>query len=428
MIGRGRPTFSRPQAEPAGADYGGMSATQDGHLEQTGGPVGAAGTDLDFVELETIRYLRPELPPLDDVARYYALSEEAHFYSNGGPCHQRLASRLAAYVGSIGCVPVANCTLGLMAALREVCGTPAANRRNLIAVPSFTFTATACAIRWAGFEPLFVDVEADSWQLDPQRLRLALARYGGLVAGVMGCSTFGTAAPVAVRAGWREACADAGVPLLVDSAAGFGARDEAGRLLGSQGDTEIFSFHATKPFAIGEGGAILTSDPDAAERISRIINFGLDPDSQTTSVAGLNAKMSELQAATGLATLDRFDQTLAARRDTVRRLQAQLAPYPLTYQAGSSGSTWQAFQVMVPDETVRRRAVALAKTLRIEVRTYFDPPLHRHPAFARAPVAGDLAVTEQLAQRSLSLPMANRLGSRPTARLTELINDVFEGR
>jgi dTDP-4-amino-4,6-dideoxygalactose transaminase len=400
-----------------------MSAMRDGIKAQTGG--GAA--ELEFHESETIRYLRPELPPLDDVARYYALSEEAHFYSNGGPCSQRLAGRLAAYAGSAGCVPVANCTLGLMAALRAACGTPSP-RRNLIAVPSFTFTATACAIRWAGFEPLFVDVEAASWQMDPERLRVALERYDGLLAGVMGCSTFGTAAPSAVRTAWREACADAGVPLLIDSAAGFGALDDSGRPLGSQGDTEIFSFHATKPFAIGEGGAVLTSDPEMAARIGRIINFGIDPDSQMTTIAGLNAKMSELQAATGLAALDRFDQTLAARRATVRRLQSHLDPYPLTYQVGSTGSTWQGFQLLVPDAAVRERTVALAKALRIEVKTYFDPPLHHHPAFARAQVAGDLAVTEHLARRSLALPMANRFGPRPTARVIELINGAFEGR
>src|SRR6185437_9772873 len=110
--------------------------------------------DLDFADNETIRYQRPELPSLTEIARYYALAEEARFYSNGGPCCERLASRLSEYLGGASCVTVANCTAGLMAALREVCGDPIQGR-NLIAVPSFTFTATGCAISWAGFEPLF---------------------------------------------------------------------------------------------------------------------------------------------------------------------------------------------------------------------------------------------------------------------------------
>jgi dTDP-4-amino-4,6-dideoxygalactose transaminase len=387
-------------------------------------PAGELGPDLEFGDHETLRYQRPELPPLSDVARYYALSEEARFYSNGGPCYERLSSRLAAYVGDVTCVPVGNCTLGLLAALRETCGTPAGGR-DLIAVPSFTFTATACAIQWAGFTPLFVDIEPDSWQLSPAALREALNRYDGRVAGVMGCSTFGTAAPAAVRDGWHQLCAQAGVPLLIDSAAGFGGIDDHGHPLGAQGDTEVFSFHATKPFAIGEGGAVITPDPDLARRLGRLINFGIDPDTRTSTTAGLNAKMSELQAATGLAMLDRFQDALSRRRATADRLRTLLAAHPLSYQAGSANSTWQVFQLLVPDPSSRRRALELAAAHNIEVRTCFDPPLHRHPAFAEATVAGDLPVTEHVAARTLSLPMANTLGPRQMARMGTFMDALF---
>jgi dTDP-4-amino-4,6-dideoxygalactose transaminase len=391
--------------------------------------VTASGTgpapDLDFANSEPLRYQRPELPPLHEVARYYALSEEARFYSNGGPCYERLSTRLAAYVGSgTRAVPVGNCTLGLMVALRETCGEPQRARR-LIAVPSFTFTASACAIRWAGFQPLFVDVEPGSWQLDPAALESALTRYEGRIAGVMGCSTFGTPPPDAVRASWRRLCADAGVPLLIDSAAAFGAVDEHHAASGSQGDTEVFSFHATKPFAIGEGGAVLTPCPDLAERIARSINFGIDPRSKLTLTPGLNAKLSELHAATGLAMLDRFDDVLARRRATAYGLQELFAPFPLSYQVGSEGSTWQVFQLLMPDAARRHRAVRLAAEHNIEVRTCFDPPLHRQAAFADAPVNGDLPVTEMLAARALSLPMANTLGPRQTARLARLMDAAF---
>jgi dTDP-4-amino-4,6-dideoxygalactose transaminase len=383
-----------------------------------------AAVEVDHAE--TIRYLRPDLPPLSDIARYYALSEEARWYSNGGPCYERFARRLAAYVGGdVHCVPVSNCTLGLMAALRDLVATSAPSHA-LVAVPSFTFIATACAIRWAGFEPLFVDIEPDSWQLDPDGLAEALARHDGTVAAVIGCSTFGTPAPAAVRAAWRAICADADVPLLIDSAAGFGALDQDGRLLGRQGETEVFSFHATKPFAIGEGGTIVTPDPDAAARLRQMINFGLDPNTHTSAVAGLNAKLSELGAATGLAMLDRFDEALAARRASARRLQARLAAYPLTYQAGSEGSTWQGLQLLLPDTEVRERAVSLAHALGVEIKTYFDPPLHRHPAFAQARVCGGLEVTEAIAGRSLSLPMANHLGARPIGRIADLLQQCFE--
>ncbi|MGZ4292665.1 MAG: DegT/DnrJ/EryC1/StrS family aminotransferase [Solirubrobacteraceae bacterium] len=380
--------------------------------------------DLEFAAHETLRYQRPELPPLSEVARYYALAEEARFYSNGGPCCERLASRLAHYIGDVTCVPVGNCTLGLIAAIRGLCGTPD-GRRTLIAVPSFTFTATACAIRWAGFEPLFVDIEPDSWQMAPDALAEALSHYEGCVVGVMGCSTFGTAAPTAVRERWRRLSADADVPLLIDSAAGFGGLDDGGRPLGGKGDTEVFSFHATKPFAIGEGGAVVTADPDLAQRIGRLINFGIDPDTRTSVTAGLNAKMSELHAATGLAMLDRFTDALDRRRATARQLQALFSAHPLTYQAGSQSSTWQVFQLVMPTPHSRQRALTLATAHNIEVRTCFDPPLHRHPAFVGAEVAGDLAVTDHVAAHTLSLPMANTMGPRQMTRLGRLMDAAF---
>ena len=83
---------------------------------------------------------------------------------------QLLGERTAARIGDVESIPVANCTIGLMAALRATFGDPAPARRYVI-VPSFTFTATACSIVWAGFEPLFVDVDRDAWQLDAGALR-----------------------------------------------------------------------------------------------------------------------------------------------------------------------------------------------------------------------------------------------------------------
>ncbi len=391
-------------------------------LRSTGEP------DVSFPTTETVTYQRPVLPPITDIARYYALSEEARYYSNGGPCHQQLCTRIRAYVGgaAASCLPVANCTLGLIVALRELCGEPADAEAPLVAVPSFTFTATACAIRWAGCRPLFVDIEPASWQLDPDALEAALERHAGEVAGVLACSTFGTAPPTSLRERWRAVCSRHGLPLLVDSAAGFGAVDEHGRRLGGLGETEIFSFHATKPFAIGEGGAIVTADPALAERLERGVNFGLDPVDRVSITAGINAKMSELHCATALAMLDRYDDVLARRRETACHVRERFAGYPLTYQLGSEGSTWQVFQVLMPDSASRQRALAAADRANVEVRTCFDPPLHLHPAFAADPRAGALLVTERIAARALSLPLANALGERQMTRLELVLDDAFD--
>jgi dTDP-4-amino-4,6-dideoxygalactose transaminase len=241
------------------------------------------------------------------------------------------------------------------------------------------------------------------------------------VAGVLACATFGTAPPVAMRAAWRAACADHGLPLVIDSAPGFGAVDADGGRLGGLGDTEVFSFHATKPLAVGEGGAILTADRDVAARAERLVNFGLDPHRRTSEEAGLNAKLSELQAATALAALDALPHVLAARRRFAAALQAATAGCGLVFQRGAAGSTWQYFQALAPDEATRRSALEAARELGVEARTLHDPPLHRHPAFADAPRHGALPVTEALARRSLSLPLANALSDEELARIAAVV-------
>jgi dTDP-4-amino-4,6-dideoxygalactose transaminase len=374
-----------------------------------------------------VPYQRPAPPPLDAVAAYYRLSEEARRFSNGGPCAQLLDERAGAYLDAeVACLPLANCTVGLMVALRAALGDPVEGRRHVI-VPSFTFTATACAIAWSGFVPLFIDVDTTSWQLDPSELSRVLAEQGDRVAGVLATTTFGTAPPASARAAWRATCDAAGIPLVIDSAAAFGARDEHGRLVGSDGATHVFSFHVTKPFAVGEGGLLVTGDAEVAQRAESLVNFGIDGPERTSAVAGINAKMSELHAAGALAMLDRFEPVLARRRAAVEHLRRLLHGLPVRFQAGAEGSTWQVFQVLMPDGRRRDAALRAAERLRVEARSCFDPPLHRHPAFAEHPVAGDLRGTAHLAARSLSLPMANDLSLDELERIAEVVREGLAG-
>lgn len=374
-----------------------------------------------------IRLQRPELPPTDAVLAYFQQSVDAQFFSNGGPCARLLTERLEDHLeAEVYCVLVNNCTTGLMAALRAAIGEPQGDRR-LVLTPSYTFTATACAIEWAGYETAFVDVDPQGWHLDGAALEAALAHHGDRVAGVLACAAFGTAPHASQREAWRAACDRHGVPLLVDSAPGFGSIDADGLPLGGVGDTEIFSFHATKPFAIGEGGVVATPDPDLAARITRLINFGLTPGTRTSVDIGFNAKMSELHAATGLAMLDRLDGALAARRASANRVRDLLEGTGVMFQAGSEGSTWQVITLVMPTPGARSRALELAPEHGIEVRTMHDPPLHRHPAFA-ARERGPLEVTEVLAERALCLPMANTMSEDELQRIVALVRSAIGTR
>jgi dTDP-4-amino-4,6-dideoxygalactose transaminase len=384
----------------------------------TGRPERRVRRGTAAIAADRIPFQRPELPPVEAIMAHFARSVESSYFANGGPCAVELAARIEQRLAHRAlCVPVASATAGIMAALRALCGAPA-GRRRLIACPSYTFTATAGAIAWAGFEPLFVDLEPQGFGLDPDSIDAVLRARPGRVAGILACAPFGAAPSNELRQAWRVVAAQHGVPLLVDSAPGFGAVDEDGLPLGAQGDTEVFSFHATKTFAIGEGGAVTTPDPDVAARIARIANFGLESASRTSHEPGFNGKLSELAAATGLAVLDDFDEILAGRRALAARIALAAAGSGLTYQRGSAGSPWQYFQAFAPDPVARERVLAAAVAGEVDARTLHDPPLHEHPAFASAERAVSLQVTEALAARSISLPLANHVSDEHVDRIS----------
>ena len=352
-----------------------------------------------------IPFQRPSLPSTPEIDRYLDLSREERWFSNGGPCWRLLRDRLSDRVGAF-CVPVASGTLGLMAAIASVLEDrgPGADRTEAL-MPSFTFLATAQAAIWSGLAPRLSDIAPDHWHLDAGRLERAL-RDGEGIGVVLAVSAFGTPPPAETRLRWESACRAAGVPLVVDSAAGFGAVAEDGLPIGAQGDVEVVSFHATKPFAIGEGGAVFTRDRDLHERIERAVNFGFRPDRTVGSARGLNAKMSELHAATALAVLDRLDSILERRQGAAAAIRAR-AGGGVSWQEGSERSTWQFVPVAMADPEQRERVVESCRD-RLEVRTYYQPLDELVPE--RSTVVGDgLAATDDLHRRILCLPMANDL-------------------
>ena len=352
-----------------------------------------------------MRFQRPSLPAAADIERHFARSRSSRWFSNGGPCVREFASELERFIGdAVHVIPVCSGTAGLMVALAGLLGEDA-DPRPLIAMPSYTFVATLNAVLWCGRKPLFVDVESDSWHMDPAALARAAEQHGDRIAAVLACSTFGVPPSPEVVASWQQISDSLGVALLVDSAAGFGAIDAAGAPLGRNGAAEVFSFHATKPLAIGEGGAIATRSTALAQRFARLANFGLEGPGRVTDARGLNAKMSELHGAVGLAALEHFDSQLQARRARATEIHRRLKPSGYDFQKGPSTCAWQFVPALAPGAAARHRALTLAAEREIELRTYHYP-LHRMPAFVGRGEPMSLPVTEDLASRALSLPMA----------------------
>ena len=370
-----------------------------------------------MTDLPVVRFQSPQMPPLTAVQRYYSAAEDRRWFSNNGPCLQLLESRMTELVGSEArCLGTSNATAALVVALRHLVPEVAPSR-DLVVMPAYTFAATATAATWSGLRPLLVDVDPGTWQMDPAALEAVLDRRSAEIAVVMGCSTFGTPAPPSYRRRWTAACRGAGVPLLIDSAAGLGATDVQGGAPGPQGDVEVFSMHATKPFGIGEGGLIVTTDERRETELRRLVNFGFDAARDLPGRPGTNAKMSELHAAMALAVLDTYPSVLAGRRRRADRMLSDLEPLGFVRQEGAEGSTVQFLSVQAPSAATRDAVLTSAALNGVEVRAYYDAPLHRLTAYRESERHGALSTSSALSSRSLSLPMSNDLSDSDMDRV-----------
>ncbi|HXH33207.1 MAG TPA: aminotransferase class I/II-fold pyridoxal phosphate-dependent enzyme [Plantibacter sp.] len=369
--------------------------------------------------IEGLRFQRPVLPASDAIERYLALSREERWFSNFGPCSDLLRTRLTSATKR-PCVPVSNATLGLIVAVAALRGRAPSDAGEAL-VPSFAFAASAQAAVWNGLQPVFVDVHADNWHLDTEALEAALRSRKGRVAVVIALSTFGVPPPPAVREGWEAACRHADVPLIVDSAAGYGALAADGVPIGSQGDVEVVSFHALKPVSAGEGGAVFCRDDELADEVASLANFAFDEHHQVTRPDGLNAKLSEPAAAIALASLDGLQASLEIRSRLASEILSRL-PADFQQQVENARGTWQFVPVAAPDSAARAAVLEEATRRQIGIRTYYDP-LHLMPAFSGCARAGDLSVTEALASRMLSLPMALDLESDEITAIADMVRD-----
>lgn len=359
-----------------------------------------------------IRCLIPDLPAASELQPWLEQIDQNRWYSNFGPLLLEYESRLTELTGAAAhgglCVTTSSGTAALELALSAM----ALPSRSRVLLPAFTFPATALAVLRCGLTPVFCDVCPDTWTLTPAIARAALRRVDD-AALVIPVATFGWPLPVQL---WDEFSASQGIPVLIDAAPALGAQ-----MVGAK-TSAIFSLHATKPLGVGEGGAFATADPDFAERVRRLSNFGFHQ-GQIAS-AGTNAKLSEYAAAVGLAQLQRWP-VLRVRREVLwRSFREKLGSIDgVRMQAECSGAPAM-LAVHIP-----RIGAAIGEALSrrgIETRRWYLPALHRHPVFARCRTIGGEGnpapvVTEELERGVVGLPFHTRLSEDDVVRTTDAL-------
>ena len=312
----------------------------------------------------------------------------------------------------VSAVATSNGTWSLVLAMKEL------GIEGEVIVPSYTYCASAHAIRWAGATPVFADVLPDTFTLNPDAVRAAITPR---TTAIMAVHIYGHPCEIDELTALAD---EKGLALLFDAAHAFGATYRGGTI-GTFGRAESFSFHATKTLPVGEGGCVTTRDRRLAERLRLWRKFG-DAGDENSQFAGTNAKMQEFNAILGLAGLNTVDGTIARRRGYAAALRERLSAVPgLLFQEERSyvESSAQNFATLVDEKQFGLRRDEVYRALAAEnvrCRRYFYPPLHCQKAYADLPHGG-LTVTSRVADAVLCLPFYSLM----TRDQIEGIGDAF---
>jgi len=370
-----------------------------------------------------IPLIRPNPPRLSRLGEALAAIEASGLFSNYGPVNTRFEQAMAASVfgGVGGCVTACNATVALMLAIRHAIGERPEGRRYAL-MPSFTFAATAHAALWCGLTPLLCDIDERTWVPSPAAEDALLEQFGPQIAVLVPYATFGNDLDLARYSALSRRY---GIPLVVDAAASLGTVSADGAAFGTGcPHPVIFSLHATKAFATLEAGLTYCADPAVVAALRAMGNFGFS-EPRTATMPGLNAKLSEVTALMGLEKLAGFEQVIAHRAAIAAAYRAELPGWTFQHLTGQRHA-FTFMPVLLPAQCAPRRA-AVIEALAAEgigAGCYFSPHLAEQPYFRTTCRAGDLAATDRIARRMITLPMSDAMTEAEAGYVCRVLRNV----
>ena len=335
-----------------------------------------------------------------------------------GPEVRTFEAELATFCGAKHAVSCASGTDALQLVLMAKGIGPG----DAVICPTFTFCATAEVVALVGATPVFVDVDAATFNIDAKGIAgaVAVAKRAGLTPkAVIPVDLFGLAADHAAVATAAEA---ENLFILDDAAQGFGATFN-NRRLGSFGHATATSFFPAKPLGCyGDGGAVLTDDAELAHTIESLRVHGYGSDRYDNVRIGLTSRLDTIQAAVLIEKLKIFPDEIAAR-DVVARRYAEGLSDVVTVPTVPAGSTsvWAQYTIRVAGGGREKFAAAL-KAEGIPTAIYYPIPLHRQQAYKHFPVGeGGVVVSDRLAAEVISLPMHAYLDAATQGRIIDAV-------
>lgn len=333
-----------------------------------------------------------DAPNIGDLEKEYVVRAlESGYVSSAGPLVSQLEERFAGYVGAKYAVATVNGTSAIHLALRLLGIGPG----DEVIVPALTFTGTVNPVAYAGATPVVVDVDPLTWNIDVSEVEKAVSRRTRAVIPV---HLYGNPADMT---GLVSVAGRYGLIVIEDAAEALGARYN-GRHVGTFGRVGIFSFNGNKVITTGGGGMLVTDDPDLAERARLLVNQGRVPGvfEYEHQEIGYNYRLTNLQAALGLAQMERLPAFLAVKRSNAalyRELLGGRTGIGFQQEQAGAESSWWLFSVLVDREAFgedKKSVISRLRSSGIQVRPLFNP-IDRQPCFrsyglTRCPVAGDL--------------------------------------
>jgi len=289
-----------------------------------------------------------------------------------------------------------------------------------VIVPSLTFIATANAVTYTGAKPVFVDSEPETWNIDPNKIEEAITPRTKAIIPVHLYGHPANMDPI------LEIASHYGLAVIEDAAEAHGARYK-GRCVGGIGNIGIFSFYGNKIITTGEGGMVVTNKADLAEKIRILRDHGMSTKQHYWHPAiGYNYRLTNLQAAVGVAQMEKVDDILKSKRRIAQVYNEGLQNVPgisLPPEAPWASSVCWLYSVLIDGQLfgiTRDQLMAKLQEQGIESRPFF-PPLHTQPIYN---TGQNLPVAEYLAATGLSLPSAVRLRTDEINRVIDTIAGI----
>lgn len=363
---------------------------------------------------KTTYVTQPFLPPLQDFIPYLEEIWTSKVLTNGGPFHQQLEKELCDYLGVEHISLFTNGTIAMVTALRflgiagEVITTP------------YSFVATSHSLLWNGIKPVFVDVQPDTLNIDPNKIEAAITPQ---TTAILAVHCYGH--PCDVDAIERIAHAH-NLNVIYDAAHAFGVKCHCGSVL-NHGDLSVLSLHATKVFNTFEGGAIICPDLKTKVRIDQLKNFGHAGETNVVEL-GINGKMSEVNAALGLLQLKYIDRVIQMRKEIDNAYRKGLAGVKGVHCLGDTGemvANYAYFPILINSEYPLDRDGLYEKMKEngVHSRRYFYPLISEFPMYRGLPSShrDNLPVAIQAASQVLCLPIYPDL---PLERVGEICDFI----